>query len=297
MQLGLKVDVDTWRGTRMGVPHIRKLLAEYNVSASFFFSVGPDNMGRHIRRLINPIFLTKMIRSNAPGLYGWDILLRGTFWPGPRIGAKNAGIIRAVAGDGHEIGLHAWDHYRWQTHALKMNAEQIYQELLNGYETIEKITGTPPCCSAAPGWICNDTVLQQKESFPFIYNSDCRGTDIFLPIVDKTPLSCPQVPTTLPTYDEVIGRNGITRDNYNTHILSLIKPGNLNVLTIHAEAEGIACRDLFEDFLKQCRDRGIGVLPLGRLLTGQDRLPRAAIRLDEIKGRQGQLAIQAETEI
>lgn len=292
MELGLRVDADTYRGTLTGVPTLRKILFNNAVKASFFFSVGPDNMGRHVRRLLNPTFLAKMMRSNAPGLYGWDILLRGTFWPGTRIGHKTADIIRAVAADGHEMGLHAWDHYRWQTHILEMKAEQVYQELLNGYDQLEKILGVPPSCSASPGWICNNTVLKQKALFPFIYNSDCRGTSPFSPVVDGTPLSCPQVPVTLPTYDEVIGRNGITNDTYNAHLLSLIRPGQLNVLTIHAEVEGIMCRDLFADFLQKCRKNGTSIMPLGRLLKNQGQIPKAAIRLEEIAGREGRLAMQ-----
>ncbi len=292
MELGLRVDVDTFRGTTIGGPHLRKILSEHSLAASFFFSVGPDNMGRHIWRLLKPAFFKKMFRSNAPELYGWDILLRGTLWPGPIIGKKAGDIIRAVAADGHETGLHAWDHHRWQTHILHIKEKQIYRELLNGYNLFSEIIGFPPACSASPGWICNDLVLKQKELFSFTYNSDCRGTSIFFPLVDEAPLNCPQIPVTLPTYDEIIGSSGITQETYNDYLLSLIKPGQLNVLTIHAEVEGIQCRDLFVDFLKKCRKLGISIQPLGRLLKNHDRLPRAAVRPGKIEGREGRLALQ-----
>ena len=291
MKLGLRIDVDTYRGTRLGVPGLCDVLAKHGVKGSFFFSVGPDNMGRHLWRLLKPAFLVKMLRSNAASIYGWDILLRGTFFPGPIIGKKCAAEIRRAAGEGHEIGLHAWDHHAWQAKIDSMTAAEIHGHLEKGFQLLENICGTAPTSSAAPGWKCNSEALLQKERLPFQYNSDCRGVSVFMPKVGESLLSKPQIPVTLPTYDEIIGRNGITNENYNEHVLSLVKLDQLNVLTIHAEVEGIVCRDLFDDFLAQAAQREIEVVPLVDVL-GEPPFPEGHIVPQTQAGREGWLAVQ-----
>ncbi len=253
-------------------------------------------MGRHIWRLFRPKFLRKMWRTEAPRLYGWDILLRGTLWRGPLIGKKLSHIFKATGSEGHELGLHAWDHYRWQTKIGRMARQEIYQELIRGFEMVGQSAGTAPVCSAAPAWRTTDEALLEKAKLPFRYNSDCRGTSIFYPVVREKVLSQPQIPTTLPTFDEMLGREGITRENYNQYLFSLIKDGSLNVLTIHAEVEGMSCLSLFQEFLDQLWSRRGQLLPLGRLLSPKDQVTGAVIGRETIEGREGWLSVQQDAE-
>jgi len=292
VKIGLRIDVDTFRGTRYGVANLFKLLDEHSIKASFFFSVGPDNMGRHLWRLIRPAFFWKMLRTRASSLYGWDILLRGTLWPGPLIGEKVGGIIRSTSNGGHEVGLHAWDHQAWQKNIASMDRNEICRHLEKGVDVLTRILGKPPTCSAAPAWKANDLVLMAKEQFPFAYNSDCRGVSVFRPFVKGKQLSQSQIPVTLPTYDEVIGRRGVTDDTYNNYMLSLVKPDKLNVLTIHAEVEGMACLGMFDRFLNMAQSKGASFVPLGTFVTGSPSFGRWNIVAKKIPGREGWISCQ-----
>ncbi|HBA83410.1 MAG TPA: 4-deoxy-4-formamido-L-arabinose-phosphoundecaprenol deformylase [Verrucomicrobia bacterium] len=294
MIIGLKIDVDTFSGTRDGVIPLCRLLEEKGTRGSFFFSVGPDNMGRHLWRLLKPAFLAKMLRSNAASLYGWDIILCGTVIPGPQIGKKLGHVIHEAAQSGHEIGLHAWDHHAWQSRLEQGGRAFAESELRKGVERLTEITGQCPTCSAAPAWKCDEDTLLAKEAFPFRYNSDCRGEGVFQPQVKGRPGQQPQIPSTLPTYDELIGRNGITHENYNQHLISLLNPDRPNVLTIHAEAEGRSCLPLFRQFVEKVQSMGARIVPLSDLLPPDPKnIPVGRIEAKTFPGREGWMAVQA----
>lgn len=294
--VGLRIDVDTLRGTQLGVPNLVATLAERGIRASFFFSVGPDNMGRNLWRLLRPAFFMKMLRSKAASLYGWDILFKGTFWPGPLIGERAESEIRQAAAAGHEIGFHAWDHHRWQTKIDSLTQNEIEHDCRRGIERLAAIIGRPVDCAAAPAWRVSDAALRARAALSLRYASDCRGTSVFVPHVADINGCPPQIPVTLPTYDEVIGQGGINQATYNDFLLGQLRPGLLNVLTIHAEAEGLSCRDLFADFLDRATAGGAHFMALGDLLPPPNKIPLAPMLAQEIPGRDGWLSWQGPTE-
>ena len=291
MSIGLRIDVDTLRGTRDGVPTLAALLDRRHVRGTWYFSVGPDNMGRHLRRLIRPAFAIKMLKSGAASLYGWDIVFRGTLWPGPIIGQRAASAIRAVVDGGHELGLHAWDHHRWQVRIETLGRDGLNAELQRAWELLVEITGREPVSSASPGWRCTNEVLALKQAWPFVFNSDCRGPAVpFLPMVDGEVLEQVQVPVDLPTYDECAGRKGVNDTGWNRMLLDRIDDGKPHVLTIHAESEGGVKSELFDSFLAEAIARGHRFLPLGEWLAEQPPPQPGVITPDEVPGREGWLS-------
>ncbi len=289
----LRIDVDTYRGTCEGVPRLLDLLDEAGVKASFFFSVGPDNMGRHLWRLVKPTFLWKMLRSKAASLYGWDILLAGTAWPGRPIGRDLGHLMRETRARGHEVGLHAWDHHAWQAHTGSWSLERLGAEFGRGLQALEDILGARVDCSAAAGWRADPRVVLAKEAFGLRYNSDCRGSALFRPRLGNGSHGTPQVPVDMPTFDEVVGPE-LAAGDWNDYLLKRFRPGALNVYTLHAEVEGIAFAEDFRALLKAAREEGVLFLTLGDRLPADPRqLPAGNLVRGSLAGRQGWLGVQA----
>jgi len=293
MKVALRVDFDTYTGVRRGLPRLLASLRAFSIRTSMFFSLGPDNMGRHLLRLFRKDFLVKMLRSSAPSLYGWEILFRGTILPGPMIHKVLSPHLADAVKDGHEIGLHAWDHHRWQSRVERMTAGEIVAELGKGLELLSELSGRKIDSFAAPGWRATAALLEAEAELFLRYASDCRGKSVFLPVRPGRHSVVPQVPVTLPTYDEAVGREGVTPDNYNRFLLSLLKEDGINVLAIHAEVEGMKFNPLFEDFLRLAAERGIEFIPLGDLLPPAPALPPPGkMCRGSVSGREGWVAIQ-----
>jgi undecaprenyl phosphate-alpha-L-ara4FN deformylase len=297
-QLALQVHVDTYRGTREGVPRLVDALQRYNAQATFFFSLGPDHTGRAIKRVFRPGFLGKVSRTSVVEHYGIKTLLYGTLLPSPDIGKKCANIMRGVRNAGFEVGIHCFDHIRWQDYVADKDAEWTRREMQRAVDRFTVIFGEAPHAHAAAGWQMNRYALRLMQHFGFDYCSDTRGTHPFIPTWQAEIVACPQLPTTLPTLDELINRDGITLDNVAQHLLQLTAsaPATGHVYTLHAELEGGKWMPIFEQLMQGWQAQGYELVSMQQYLQGLDAvsLPRHEVLMREIEGRTGTLAVQGE---
>lgn len=293
--LALKVDVDTYRGTREGVPRLLDLFNRLDVDATFLFSLGPDHTGRAIKRVFRPGFLTKVSRTSVVQHYGFPTLLYGTLLPGPDIGLKCADILLRTRDQGFETGIHTWDHVRWQDGVQAANAAWAFREMQLAFDRYADIFKEPPRTHGAAGWQMSLHALRATQRLGFDYCSDGRGRYPHFPVWRGEIIDCPQIPSTLPTLDELIGLNNVTEANVHDHLLALTGPLDTHqVFTLHAELEGMRLLPVLEKLILGWKDQGFELVATRTVYeaTSRDLLPYSLAGLGEIPGRSGSLLVQ-----
>ncbi len=290
--LGLRIDVDTHDGMKAGVPVLLDLFRQAGVRGTFYLSMGPDNAGKAVVNILRrPGFLGKMRRTGAARVYGLRTVLSGTLLPARMIAAALPDIARRVTADGHEAGVHAWDHRRWQDKLPRLSDDEVADQLGRARAAFVEIFGVPPRTFAAPAWFGDERSLLLEEGFGLAYASDCRGVEPFLPVVKGAALATPQVPTTLPTLDEALGDTHADARAFYDSVLDAAASAAWPVLTVHAEIEGGPYADDLRRFLRQAAARGIRPAPLGELLAARRAtpapLPERTMGYGTVPGRHG----------
>jgi len=288
VRLALKIDVDTFRGTQEGVPRLLDLLKKQRAGATFLFSLGPDHTGRAMRRVFRPGFFSKVKRTSVVEHYGLRTLLYGTLLPGPDIGSKCKSILQRVRDEGFEVGIHCWDHVRWQDFVAGKDAAWTELEMERACERFNDVFNEEARTWGAAGWQTNEHAARFQERFA--YASDTRGTRPFQPAWNGALLGCPQIPTTLPTLDELIGLH----EDPVRHLLSLTGKKE-QVFTAHAELEGGKLLPMFEKLLAGWKAQGYELVPAEEIFRAlPPRLPLCEVVYGEVPGRSGTLAVQGK---
>jgi peptidoglycan/xylan/chitin deacetylase (PgdA/CDA1 family) len=310
--LALKVDVDTLKGTRIGVPQLVALFRKHQVGATFLFSLGPDHTGRAIKRVFRKGFFSKVKRTSVISHYGFPTLLYGTALPGPDIGKRCADIMRRTKDEGFEVGIHCWDHVRWQDGVQGASADWTRREMECAQSRFCDIFKESAKTHGAAGWRMNTHALRLTQSMGFEYASDGRaptGQGVpHYPVVNAEIIDCPQLPTTLPTFDELIGLKGVTEENVQDSLLALtgadigVLPAVAgldvapHVFTMHAELEGMRLLPSLEALIVGWKEQGYELVATETVAAklAREHLPYFVAEQGEIPGRSGTLLMQGK---
>ena len=272
------------------------VLEEAGVKASFFVTFGPDQSGRALRRLLEPGFAAKMLRTRAWRLYGVRTLLAGTVLPAHPVGEDFPAALARIEAAGHELALHGWNHAEWIQRVDRQSLESLRQVMDRARASFERVVGHPARASAAPGWRPTPSSLRLQERHGLRYASDLRGRRPFHPRIAGRRLGLLQVPTTLPTSDELIGPLAPEElpDYYLSRILE--DPSAPHVLTVHAESEGLLYVAWLRELLRRARLAGVHLRPLRAIASEwSGRAPTLSIEWSPVPGRAGRVACAVET--
>lgn len=294
-RLVLKVDVDTRVGLMEGVRRLADLMGELGVRASYYVAMGPDHSGRALKRVFRPGFLRKQMHSGAASAYGPITMLYGLLLPGPIIAQSAPRLMNRLINEGHEVGLHGWDHVYWHDYVRHLDPARTRRQLEQAAELFQRLTGLTPATFASPGWQINDAALLAMVEMGITHVSCTRGRAPFRPLVGGRALPLVELPTTLPSSDEVLGLPQVTPANLGRHLAGLVRPGALNVFTLHGEVEGRQMLPAFREFLRVLLDQGVSFITLleAAQQAAQGFLPAEAIAWSTVPNRAGELAVQA----
>jgi peptidoglycan/xylan/chitin deacetylase (PgdA/CDA1 family) len=305
-QLVLKIDVDTYRGTREGVPNLVRMLCAHGANATFLFSLGPDHTGWALRRALRPGFFKKVSRTSVVEHYGFKTLMYGTLLPGPDIGAKAAAEMRAVRDAGFDCGIHTWDHTLWQDNVRGRDARWTQGMMQKAEHRYLEVFGVKPHTHGAAGWQMNEHAFAQHDNAGYRFASDGRAqlTDtgaLLAPDAGPYRLTgsrCIQMPTTLPTLDELLGREidgqVISTANIADHLLKLTRGATRDhVYTLHAELEGQKLAPIFEQLLTGWKEQGYQLASMADYYEKikDVPLPEYPVSWGEVPGRSGELIV------
>ncbi len=307
-RIALKIDVDTLQGYLDGVPRLLRVFDRAQVRATFCCAMGPDNSGRAIWRVFRHRgFLSKMWRTRKALSVSFRTKLYGTLLAAPPIASGHPQPMRDAEAAGHEVIPHGWDHISWHDQLQRWDMDRTRHELDLACRAFERVMGRRCEAFAAPGWQATDRSLLAQEEVGLTYSADTRGWKPFLPLVEGRALRVVQLPTTLPTLDEIIGRSDLRARAPMDYLADLIRrpagpagsqPAGppVHVYTGHTEIEGARWADTFGSLLATLKDEGFAFVTLAELAQSalqSGALDPYAVVSAELPGRAGKVSCQA----
>ena len=164
----LRIDLESGKGIKEGIPKLLDLLKKYNIKASFYLVMGGES---NILELLK--HRNKLKSSGERKIKVWKlkdkarmVLLSKDFVQ------ANKYILKRILEEGHELGLHGWKHREWTRGLNGLDIEETINKSISKYK---KIFNKIPVSWASPGFNVNEKVLKTLEKNKIKFLSDFQG--------------------------------------------------------------------------------------------------------------------------
>jgi peptidoglycan/xylan/chitin deacetylase (PgdA/CDA1 family) len=298
MDFVFKVDVDTRHGLLVKVPRLLDVFRALRIKASFFVPFGPDRSGVAIRRLWERRGMVRKAFSVSPlSFYGFPTLFYGILWPAPNCAEGAEDIFGRILGEGHELGVHGYDHIEWHDRLFSKDGSFMIEQIERSTEAFKKVVGQDPEGFAAPGWQMKESCYPELKSRKYRYSSSVRGRCPFFPVSGGGDGAFLEIPSTLPTLDELYVT--VEKRDPGSMVAEIVRDAwsrDVNVHTIHAELEGGIAIDVLRELVRSLSERGVDFIRMkdlaARSLSQKRDITKSRIIRKNIEGRPGPVACQ-----
>ena len=249
----LRVDLESNKGIRIGLPRILDLLKKFNFKASFYVVMNGESDIFDIIRYRKQFGGERKIK-----VFSIIEKIRILFFPKDFV-KKNEKILKRIIKENHELGIHGWKHRAW---LRGFNKIDIKEHLILSKIKYEKLFKKEPTSFAAPGFKTNKKVIKLLGDLDFKIISDLPGNK-----PKKIKKKIVNVPITIngknnmPIIEYLASKN--LRDEKILKILKKkIKQKKLSTIYVHGLFECIKKIDLLEDLFRFIKKNKIKVKKL-----------------------------------
>ncbi|MFN4148200.1 MAG: hypothetical protein ACK4E4_01465 [Rhodocyclaceae bacterium] len=222
----------------------------------------------------------------------------GNDWLGRSPARQGRHLLEQVRDAGFDLGILGWQPTQWVKRAASAPAAWVVKQFERARTAFEKAFGSAPQLTAAPGWQGNPHTLRLTQRLGFSIASDTRGRHPFIPVWNGEIVRCPQIPVTLPTFDELActpSKEGV--DTVAALLaLTLDPPSVPHVFSLEANHALAKAPQHFARLLAGWRAQGYRIVSLETLAAEFviERLPRHEIVIGTVRGHSRPLLLQGD---
>src|SRR3990172_42816 len=167
----LRVDLESYKGIRYGLPKLLDALKKYQIKASFYLVMGGES---NIFEILK--YRSNIASSDERKIKIWSVRdkIRMVLLPKDFV-KSNIRTLRRILEEGHELGIHGWKHREWTRGLDRIN---IKNRIGKSIERYIRLFHQKPISFAAPGFNTNEKVMEVLERHGIKFISDFPGNQV-----------------------------------------------------------------------------------------------------------------------